>query len=149
MIVAPFWRAPLAKRHRHVDRIGSTVLLHIEPGQHVVGARQREQVRHFLGGDLVHVDAAIAVERADPPVLLEAVGLGRQLDEADAVRSRSIARSRPRAASYRSQVYLRISVEVSDSDPNVTISPAACQVVPDVNLSRSRTTTSVQPMSAR
>ena len=42
-----------------------------------------------------------------------------------------------------------ISVDVSDVDPNVTISPAACQVVPEVSLSRSRTTTSVQPMSAR
>ena len=28
--------------------------------------------------------------------------------------------------------YLRISVEVSESEPNVTMSPAACHVVPDV-----------------
>ena len=34
-------------------------------------------------------------------------------------------------------MYLRISVEVSDVEPNVTISPAACQVVPDVSRSRS------------
>ena len=44
--------------------------------------------------------------------------------------------ARPVSASsreYRSLVYLRISVEVSDVEPNVTINPAACQVVPDVN----------------
>jgi hypothetical protein len=46
---------------------------------------------------------------------------------------------------YRSRVYLRISVEVSEVEPNVTISPAACQVVPEVSLSRSSRTTSVQP----
>ena len=41
--------------------------------------------------------------------------------------------ARPVSASsraYRSRVYWRISVEVSDVEPNVTISPAACQVVP-------------------
>ena len=31
-------------------------------------------------------------------------------------------------------MYLRISVEVSDVEPNVTISPAACHVVPEVEL---------------
>ena len=31
---------------------------------------------------------------------------------------------------YRSRVYLRISVDVSEVEPKVTISPAACQVVP-------------------
>src|SRR5690606_23329432 len=40
-------------------------------------------------------------------------------------------------------------VEVSLSDPKVTMSPAACQVVPDVRRSRSSKTTSVQPISAR
>jgi hypothetical protein len=33
-------------------------------------------------------------------------------------------------------VYLRISVEVSEVDPKVTISPAACHVVPEVSRSR-------------
>lgn len=46
---------------------------------------------------------------------------------------------------YRSRVYLRSSVDVSDVDPNVTISPAACQVVPEVSWSRSTSTVSVQP----
>ena len=50
---------------------------------------------------------------------------------------------------YSARVYLRISVDVSDVEPNVTISPAACQVVPEVRRSRSRTTTSFQPMWAR
>ena len=43
---------------------------------------------------------------------------------------------------YRSRVYVRISVEVSDVEPKVTISPAACQVVPLVSRSRSRSSTS-------
>ena len=46
---------------------------------------------------------------------------------------------------YRSRVYLRSSVEVSEVEPNVTISPAACQVVPEVSRSRSSSTTSFQP----
>src|SRR5690349_24942950 len=50
---------------------------------------------------------------------------------------------------YRSRVYLRISVDVSEVDPNVTIRPAACHVVPDVNRSRSSRTTSAQPSLAR
>ena len=51
------------------------------------------------------------------------------------------ASSRP----YRSRVYWRIWVEVSEVEPKVTISPAACQVVPEVSRSRSSSTTSVQP----
>ena len=46
---------------------------------------------------------------------------------------------------YRSRVYLRSSVEVSEVEPNVTIRPAACQVVPDVSWSRSSSTVSVHP----
>ena len=42
-------------------------------------------------------------------------------------------------------MYFRISVEVSDVEPKVTISPAECQVVPEVSWSRSSRTTSVQP----
>ena len=36
------------------------------------------------------VDAAVAVERADPAVLLEPVGLGGQLDEADRLEARRL-----------------------------------------------------------
>jgi len=50
---------------------------------------------------------------------------------------------------YKSRVYLRISVEVSEVDPKVTINPAACQVVPEVRRSRSRRTMSFQPINAR
>ena len=50
---------------------------------------------------------------------------------------------------YRSRVYLRSSVDVSDVDPNVTISPAACHVVPEVSWSRSTSTVSVQPRCPR
>ena len=44
-------------------------------------------------------------------------------------------------------MYLRISVEVSDVDPNVTIRPAACQVVPEVSRSRSSSSTSQTEVS--
>src|SRR5215469_7989339 len=50
---------------------------------------------------------------------------------------------------YRSREYLRISVEVSEVDPKVTMRPAACQVVPEVRRSRSSSTTSFHPMAAR
>ena len=50
---------------------------------------------------------------------------------------------------YRSREYLRISVEVPEVEPKVTIRPAACQVVPEVRRSRSSRTTSFQPMWAR
>ena len=42
-----------------------------------------------------------------------------------------------------------MAVEVSDVEPNVTMSPAECQVVPDVSWSRSSRRTSVQPAWAR
>ena len=38
---------------------------------------------HLARRDLVHVDAAVAVERRDAAVLLEAIGVGGDLDEAD------------------------------------------------------------------
>src|SRR4029077_5911840 len=50
---------------------------------------------------------------------------------------------------YRAREYLRISVEVSEVEPKVTMRPAACQVVPEVSRSRSSSTMSCQPMSAR
>src|ERR1700704_47263 len=49
----------------------------------------------------------------------------------------------------RAREYLRISVEVSEVEPKVTIRPAACQVVPEVSRSRSSRTTSFQPIRAR
>ena len=45
--------------------------------------REREELLHFARRDLVDVDAAVAVERRDAAVLLEAIGIGRDLDEAD------------------------------------------------------------------
>ncbi len=46
-------------------------------------------------------------------------------------------------------MYIRIRVDVSDVEPNVTINPAACHVVPDVSRSRSSSTTSAHPWWAR
>ena len=90
------------------------------------------------------IDAAVSVEGGDTAVLLEAARIGGQFDEADLFRpvARPVsASSRP----YRSSVYRRISVDVSEVEPKVTMRPAACHVVPEVSLSRSRSTTSVQP----
>ena len=50
---------------------------------------------------------------------------------------------------YRSLVYIRSSVEVCEVDPKVAISPAACQVVPEVSRSRSSSTTSGTPATPR
>ena len=72
----------LGQRHRDVDRVGPAVLGHVEAGQDVVGAGQREQLADLTGRDLLHVDAAPPVERGHPPVLLQPVGVGRHLDEA-------------------------------------------------------------------
>ena len=73
----------LGQRHRDVDRVDPAVLRHVEPGQHVVGAGQWEQPLHLAGRDLLHVHPAEPVERRDPAVLLQPVGVGGDLDEAD------------------------------------------------------------------
>ena len=71
------------ERHRGVDRIDPPVALDVEPCQQIVSARQREQLGHLGGRDLVHVDPAVSVEGSDPPVLLEASFVGGQFDESD------------------------------------------------------------------
>ena len=71
------------KRHRDVDRVRPTVLLHVEAGEDVVGPRERKEVAHLRTGDLVHVHAAVPVEGRDAPIFLEPVGVGRDLDETD------------------------------------------------------------------
>ena len=80
----------LGKCHRHVDGIGAAVFFHVEPGEHVVGTRQRKQIGYLFGRDLVHVDTAVAIERADPAVLLQPIRFGGQFDEPDAVETRRL-----------------------------------------------------------
>ena len=87
----PLQACSLGQCHRHVHGIGATILLHVEAGEDVVGASQWEQLVDFLGRDLVHINAAVAIERGNSPVLLEPIGLGRQLDEADSVETRRLA----------------------------------------------------------
>jgi hypothetical protein len=50
---------------------------------------------------------------------------------------------------YKARVYLRHSVEVSEVEPKQTMSPAACQVVPEVSWCFSSSTTSLFQWSAR
>ena len=73
----------LRQSHRHVDRVGAAVLGHVEAGEHVVDTCDGEHLLHLAGGDLLHVDAAVPVERRHAAVLLQARGVGRDLDEAD------------------------------------------------------------------
>jgi hypothetical protein len=54
----------------------------------------------------------------------------------------------PRAKLQRSRVYLRITLDVSDLEPNAAISPLHA-VVPEVSRSRSSNPMSFHPMSAR
>jgi hypothetical protein len=56
--------------------------IHVEAGQHVVGARDGEQLLDLPRGDLVDVDADVALEGGDAPVLLEAIAVDGELDEA-------------------------------------------------------------------
>src|SRR6516164_8495091 len=73
----------LGQRHRHVDRVHPPVARDVEPGEHVVGPREREQARDLGGRDLVDLHPAQPVERGDPPVLLEPPRLDRQFDQPD------------------------------------------------------------------
>ena len=78
----PLHSGALGQRHRDVDGVGLPVFLHVEARQDVVGPGQRKELLDLRGRDLVHVDAAVAVERRDAAVLLQAIRLGRDLDEA-------------------------------------------------------------------
>ena len=73
----------LGQRHRDVDRVHSSVFLHVEAGLEVVNLRGREEFGDLGGGDLVHVDTKMPVERCDSAVLLKSIVIGGGLDEAD------------------------------------------------------------------
>ncbi len=83
---------PPGQGHGDVHRIGATVPGDVEPGQDVVHPGRREQVPDLGGGDLLHLDAEVPIERGDPPVLLEPAGIGGDLDEADRGESRRLPR---------------------------------------------------------
>ena len=86
---APHARA-LGERHRDVDRIHAAVLLDVEAGLDVIDLGEREQLLHLARRDLVHVDAAVAVECRDAAVLLEAIAVRGDLDEADRRQARGL-----------------------------------------------------------
>ena len=90
-------RAP-GERHGHVHRIGAAVIGDIEAGENVVDARERKQRLHLRRRNLLHVDAAPAVEGGDPAILFEAVGVGGDLDEPDRIESGGLAGLRFQAA---------------------------------------------------
>ena len=80
----------LGQGHRDVDGVHSPVGGRVERREDVVGAGGREQLADLPGADLVHVDAAVPVEGRDPPVLLEAAFVGRDLDQPDRPEARRL-----------------------------------------------------------
>ena len=66
---------------RQVDGVDPAVAGYVEAGQQVVGLRPGEQRVHLGGGDLVDLQAEVALERGDPAVLLQPVGVRRRLDQ--------------------------------------------------------------------
>ena len=79
------------QRHRYVDRIGATVVLHVEAGEDVVGTRERKQRRDFSRRDFLHVDAAMPIECGDPPIFLEPVAIGGDFNETDRTKAGRLA----------------------------------------------------------
>ena len=81
----------LGQRHRDVHRVHAAVSRRVERCEDVVGAGGREQLADLPGADLVDVHTAVPVERRDPPVLLEAPLVGRDLDQPDRSEARGPA----------------------------------------------------------
>ena len=88
--------------HGDVDGIDAAVAGDVEAGEDVVGARQGEHLGDLGRRQLVHVDTAVAVEGGDPLVLLEAVGVGGQLDEPNRLE-----------ASRQARLLLQLGVQVT------------------------------------
>ena len=80
----------LGQRGGQVDGVDPPVAGHVEAGQQVVGLRPREQVAHLARGDLVDLEAEVPLERRDPAVLLQPVGVGRRLDQPDRLEARRL-----------------------------------------------------------
>ena len=81
----------LGQGHGRVHRVHPPVLPHVEAGQDVVDPREREEPSDLVGRDLFDVVAEVPVERRDPAVLLEAVRVRGQLDEAQGLEARAVA----------------------------------------------------------
>ena len=79
---------PAREAHREVDGVDPAVARDVEAGEEVVGAGQREEVGHLAGADLLDLETVQPLEGGDPAVLLEAVGVGRGLDEPDGLEAR-------------------------------------------------------------
>ena len=71
------------QRLGEVDRVDPAVAGHVEAGEQVVGLRPREEVGHLPRRDLVDLEPEVALERRDPAVLVQPVGVGRRLDQPD------------------------------------------------------------------
>ncbi len=80
----------LAQRHRDIDRIHPAVFLDVEAGLHPIDAHERKQVLHLPGRELLHVHSTVSVEGGNPPILLQAVPIGRRFDETNGRESRSL-----------------------------------------------------------
>ena len=76
--------------HGEVDGVGAAVFFHIKARENVVGLGDGKQVAHLRRRDLVHVDAAMAVERRHASVFFESIFVRGDLDKAHAAKTRGL-----------------------------------------------------------
>ena len=84
---APLLR-PSRQRHRQVDGVHAAVARDEEAGEQVVGAGQREPLGDIRGPDLVNLQPVQALERRNPTVFVQSIGVGGRLDEPHGLESR-------------------------------------------------------------
>ena len=80
-------RAP-GQRHGHVHRVHTAVFRNVEGAGDVREIADREHLRGFLHGNLVVVDPEAPHEGRHAPHLVQAFGVGRNLQIADLAKSR-------------------------------------------------------------
>ena len=73
----------LGQGHGRVHRVDAPVLRQIETGLDVIHPGQREELLDLVRADLLDIVAEHPVEGRHPAILLDAIRVGGQLDEAD------------------------------------------------------------------
>ena len=81
----------LGHRGGDADRIGTTLIRHVEPGQHIRGLQQRPHILQFARGDLVFSDPESVHPGRRPSQRLESLRIGGQADVTDWIESGGVA----------------------------------------------------------